>query len=556
MYKKIYKNMCFASMITLILSAVMILSATHSAFYRQSEKEIVAEAKMLSAFLNESENQDYLNDFSENYEKVRLITLHSNSGAVLYKNGTYIKNSDNTINLAVSLAAQNGYGSAYGYSIFGMTDFFSYSIKLENGNILCISGKSVNFSEMFPQILVALIFITAFIYLISVIIAKRLTRNIVKPIENLYSFDSESLDGVYEEIRPFLYRIAAQNDEINRQMDKVKAQKIRLQTITENMNEGLIIFDRRGTVLTANNCICELFDTSEGSIKYRELSRLTQNRELKEALSLALEGKKSYLITQIGERSFQIFYSPVFQNDKINAVVMLLFDVSERREAENMRREFSANVSHELKTPLTTIHGYSQIINQGFAKPEDILGFTQKIEKESSRLITLIDDIIKLSSLDEGSIEYEKQQINLKTVATEVSDVLTQRAAEKNISLSISGEDSFVFANLSQISELMYNLVDNAIKYNCDGGCVDIKIDSGKFAVSDTGIGIEEEYYDRIFERFFRIDKSRSKKVNGTGLGLSIVKHLAQANNALIDVKSTLGEGTEFTVTFLPQISV
>lgn len=549
MYKKIYRNMCFSSLITLILTAFMILSAAYSAFFEQTASEIKTEANMLSQILNTAEDSKLTYEIFDNYKKELLIEIYSNEAAV-YSNNAGFKNTSKTVNNAVKLAFEESVGEARRYSLLGMTDFFSCAIKLENGNVLCVSGETAKLSDMLAEVITALVFIAAFIYLLSVIAATRLTHNIIKPIESLYTFDSESIDEVYKEIRPFLSRIAAQNTEISRQMDKVKAQKIRLQTITENMNEGLIIFDRRGTILTANTCICDLFSITESSVKHRELSALTSSKELKNALSEALSGKKSNLTADINGKSYQIFYSPIYQNNKINAVIMLLFDVSEKHEAENMRREFSANVSHELKTPLTTIHGYAQLINQGIAKAEDILGFTKKIEKESSRLINLIDDIIKLSSLDEGGEKYEKQSVNLLHIANEVRDILLPKAAEKNLSLTVSGNDSFVFANISQISELIYNLTDNAIKYNRENGSVAIEISDKKIKITDTGIGISEEYYDRIFERFFRIDKSRSKKVNGTGLGLSIVKHIAQVNNASISVSSTVGAGTVFTVTF------
>lgn len=549
MYKKIYRNMCFSSLITLILTAFMILSAAYSAFFEQTASEIKTEANMLSQILNTAEDSKLTYEIFDNYKKELLIEIYSNETAV-YSNNAGFKNTSKTVNNAVKLAVEESVGEARRYSLLGMTDFFSCAIKLENGNVLCVSGETAKLSDMLAEVITALVFIAAFIYLLSVIAATRLTHNIIKPIESLYTFDSESIDEVYKEIRPFLSRIAAQNTEISRQMDKVKAQKIRLQTITENMNEGLIIFDRRGTILTANTCICDLFSITESSVKHRELSALTSSKELKNALSEALSGKKSNLTADINGKSYQIFYSPIYQNNKINAVIMLLFDVSEKHEAENMRREFSANVSHELKTPLTTIHGYAQLINQGIAKAEDILGFTKKIEKESSRLINLIDDIIKLSSLDEGGEKYEKQSVNLLHIANEVRDILLPKAAEKNLSLTVSGNDSFVFANISQISELIYNLTDNAIKYNRENGSVAIEISDKKIKITDTGIGISEEYYDRIFERFFRIDKSRSKKVNGTGLGLSIVKHIAQVNNVSISVSSTVGEGTVFTVTF------
>lgn len=249
-------------------------------------------------------------------------------------------------------------------------------------------------------------------------------------------------------------------------------------------------------------------------------------------------------------KAYQVFYSPVYEKDKITGVVILLIDVSERIKTEQIRREFSANVSHELKTPLTAIHGYSQIITGGLARDEDIIGFAEKIEKESLRMINLIDDIIKLSRLDEQAESLEKEPVFLPDLCRETASKLKIKADKRGILLEVSGCDSVVYANKVQLSEMLYNLCDNAIKYNKENGSVYIKTLQNGFSVSDTGIGISEEHLGRIFERFFRADKSHSKNIGGTGLGLSIVKHLALCNNAVIDVKSTLGKGSVFTVTF------
>lgn len=550
MYKKIYRNMCFLSALTLILASFMILSAAYSAFNEHIKNEMRSRVAAASLFFSENKNFPHAFAGIEKLSDDKKMRIYSSDKTIILGNITENKEHEAIIKKAVSAAETKGRADFEKYSYLGLKDFYCYAEKNSEGYIFCIFGTTVDFSETFAGVLFVIALMAALIHLLSFCLASRLTGNIVKPIENVYSFDNSSLDAVYDEIRPFIARIAAQNTEIKRQMEKVSSQKIRLQAITENMNEGLMVFDKNKRILTANNCICELFSTIESSVKHRELSAVTKNEKLAYALEDALTGRKSYLITEINEKTFQVFYSPVYEHEKINGVVMLLFDVSEKTEAENIRREFSANVSHELKTPLTTIHGYSQIINNGIAKPEDILNFTQKIEKESSRLITLIEDIIKLSSLDEGEGRYERQELSLKKIASEVCETLSDKAAEKNISMEISGGDTLIFANLSQITELIYNLCDNAIKYNKENGKVFISISPRQITVRDTGIGIAEEYYERIFERFFRVDKSRSKKVNGTGLGLSIVKHIAKVNDASINVRSKIGEGTEFTVTF------
>lgn len=555
MYKKIYKNMRFISVLTLFLTTFMIFSALYSAFAEYTKEEMRKDLLPLS-LLFESED-DF--DVDKNFEQINQF-LDNKKFEIYSPKGDYICGSKDVskkseLKKKITEAAENA--ASFGYfefeqktNLFGINNFFCVAKKAENGYVFLIYGVPFNFFEMFAGAIFVILLVAALIFLLSFCLASKLTQNIVSPIENVYTSDNSELDAVYPEIRPFVARIASQNSEIKRQMEKVSSQKIRLQAITENMNEGLIIFDKHKKILMANNCVCDLFSTIESSVKHRELSAITKNEKLSYALDEAIKGKKSYLITKINEKTFQVFYSPVYNKEFVNGVVMLLFDVSEKTEAENIRREFSANVSHELKTPLTTIHGYAQIINKGIAKPEDIKSFTQKIEKESSRLITLIEDIIKLSSLDESEKTYEKQEFSLKSTAIEVCENLASKAQEKNISMEILGGDTVVSANLSQITELIYNLCDNAIKYNKENGKVIIEISPKTLKISDTGIGISEEYYERIFERFFRIDKSRSKKVNGTGLGLSIVKHLAKVNDANISVKSRLGEGTEFTVKF------
>ena len=245
-----------------------------------------------------------------------------------------------------------------------------------------------------------------------------------------------------------------------------------------------------------------------------------------------------------------MFFTPVFEQNIVCGMVILMFDVSEKHRSEQIRREFSANVSHELKTPLTTIFGYSQIITNGIAKPEDVKGFAAKIEKESARLITLIDDIIALSNLEENGPAAQKENVSLKAVAAEVLESLEAQAAKRDILLTLAGGDTQVVANRRQMHELIFNLCDNALKYNKDGGSVTVTLSNNMLCVADTGIGIPPDSIDRLFERFYRVDKSHSKKVNGTGLGLSIVKHIVQSSGAEISVKSTLGEGSTFTVVF------
>ncbi|MGI5824876.1 MAG: ATP-binding protein [Bacillota bacterium] len=551
MYKKIYRNMCLLSMITLILATIMILSASYTTFNDKLKEEIRSEAVLIADFLNDSKDPVAALGNSAQEADTKRITLISDSGAVIFDNKVSIGAlGDHNSRPEVIEAKEKGLGETERYSVSTAQKLYYFAVQLNDGSILRIATSTTNIWYMFWMVLISVLFIGVLIYILSVIVAMRLTDNIVKPLEKIYSFDNENYDNAYEEIQPFLKRIARQNREIQRQMDKVKAQKGRLQAITDNINEGLIIMDKNANVLSVNNCALEIFKVGESYVKHRTFDYLTDKEEIHNALKKALAGEKDSLMVEISNKTYQIFYSPVYEQKNISGVVMLIFDVSDKAKSEQIRREFTANVSHELKTPLTTIHGYAQVIESGIAKPEDIKGFAAKIEKESSRLISLIEDIIKLSNLDENAMACEKQELSLKGVISEVIENLQVKAEEKQINIQVVGNDTKIYANLSQIMELVYNLCDNAIKYNKDGGNLTITLADKMLFVSDTGIGIPEEYIERIYERFFRGDKSHSKKVDGTGLGLSIVKHIAEANDAVIEVDSKVGIGTTFSVKF------
>lgn len=543
--------MCLLSMVTLILATIMILSATYTSFNAKLKDEICNEAILMADFLNDSSDPVATLDNSANDTGTKRITLISESGSVLFDNKAAIDDlDDHNSRPEVIEAREKGLGESERYSVSTAQKLYYYAVKLDDGSILRVATSATNIFYMFWGVLLSVLFIGFLIYVLSVIVAMRLTDNIVKPLEKIYTFDNENYENAYEEIQPFLNRITRQNQEIKRQMAKVKAQKGRLQTITDNINEGLIIVDTNANILAINGCALNIFKVGESYVKHRKFVYLTDKEEIYGALQKALNGEKDNLLVDIDNKIYQIFYCPVYERQEISGVVLLIFDVSEKAESEQIRREFTANVSHELKTPLTTIHGYAQVIENGIARPEDIKGFAKKIEKESSRLITLIDDIIKLSNLDEQSVVCDKQDISLRSVVNEVMENLQVKANEKNVTFNVMGKDTRVHCNLSQITELVYNLCDNAIKYNKDGGSVNITIADKILFVSDTGIGIPEKDLDRIFERFFRGDKSHSKKVDGTGLGLSIVKHIAKANNATINVDSEVGIGTTFTVKF------
>ncbi len=408
-------------------------------------------------------------------------------------------------------------------------------------------------TNLFAAVSVAGLFIliciiAAAVYAVSSVMSSVMAKKIIKPIEDI-DLSAEKHGDIYDELTPLINRIERQNREISKQMDSVKRQKNRLFVVGESMNEGLVVFDNDGNILFINSGAEKIFGVTDEVIG-GNFFQISRNVEIFDAIEQARMGEKTSVSEKIGQKLYHIYLSPAMEKNRVNSVIMLIIDISEIEKSEKIRREFTANVSHELKTPLTTILGYSQIINTGIAKPEDITEFTNRIEKETTRLITLVDDIMNLSRLDEGSGTGEFTGLHLLDIAQDVTERLSHRAKGRNISISCTGEDTVIDGDLSQITELVYNLTDNAVKYNRDGGTVTLSVGDKCISVSDTGIGIPEKYQDRIYERFFRVDKSHSKKIGGTGLGLSIVKHIAQCHNASISLESREGEGTTFTVSF------
>lgn len=536
-------------MAAMILSVVFVMAACYTSLTTSLTAELEHEAKAIAERIDNKPLPQMLDSLDVNISNNR-ITVIDNTGTVIFDNTVDILASDNHLDRPeISDAFKLGHGTSERHSdMLGKKQFY-YALKLPGEYILRISSGFDVMNQMFFTIMLAVLFVMAFLYVLTVIVAYRLTENILKPIKNVASDGSFNDSEMYDEIKPFLLKISNQNKEISRQMEKIKMHKVRLQAISDNMNEGLIVLDNDGNVLSANDFALSVFEFTQSDVKYKHYSLFKDYGEIYNAAKLALEGEKGNVPFKSGDKSFQVFYSTVYQDKNITGAVLLMFDVSELEQTEKIRREFTANVSHELKTPLTSIHGYTQIINKGIAKPEDIGGFVQKIEKESSRLIILIDDIIKLSKLDENE-PVEKSTNDILYTATEVAEQLKSKAKERNISISVVGEKSEIYINPIQLTQLIYNLCDNGIKYNKDGGSITITVKGKKLTVEDTGIGIPKDSIDRIFERFFRVDKSHSKKVDGTGLGLSIVKHIAVSNGAKIDVQSTLGEGTSFVVDF------
>lgn len=551
------KKRIYLSFISLILLSALLLSAAVSIIVfnvlkNQEEAAIRDRAVLIADFLNRgAEGAEF--QFSEyfNYHPdVARLTIIAYDGTVLLDNKVSAKTMENHGDREEFIAAlETGSGEMIRYSDTLRNDTYYYAIRLDNGNVLRISKTLNNINSIFSAVWPVLAVITAFILLLANFAASLLTRLIVKPFEFI-DFDNGNM-SVYDELAPFIKRINQQKTKIDAQIDTLKNRADTIEIITSNMKEGLILVDKTGIILIANHSAGEVFHENEMSQKH--ILNICRDLEFQKGVKQCLFGENTDIIYQIDDKIYNIHFSPARNESGIIGGVILFFEMTEKYEAEKQRREFSANVSHELKTPLTSISALSEMIGNGMAKQEDVQGFAVKISEHSERLIDVINDIIKLSEFDEGKADQSTEIFDLYELAETVADALKENG--KNVTITISGERYRITANRRMIDELLYNLIDNGIKYNRQDGAVSVSFSRengmGKITVHDTGIGIPAEHYSRIFERFYRVDKSRSKKTGGTGLGLSIVKHVAERHGGKVELESAVGVGTTI-VCWLP----
>lgn len=511
MYNKIYRNMLSLCAAALALALIIILLTCYTVFTAKEKSRLEEHAQSIAAMLNNSAAPETL-----------LAELKREFP-------------DYDYSLQEKEAANPDCGISH-YCIF---------VKLTNGGKLHVSCPySKMYSPLYTMICFV-IFIGILIYFLSVRLAAALTDSVVRPFADIFA-----AEDTYAEILPLTRAIEFQNEEIKRQTENAQAREVELQLITDNMNEGLVIVDEKGCILSINDFALKLFKAEQYDVRHKHFSALLDNESFSTAVEKALKCSRSNALIELGESDYRIYCSPILKNNSPGGAIILLFDITSTYQSEKLRREFSANVSHELKTPLTSINGYAQIISNGLAQTDDIPEFAGKIAKESNRLMILIEDIMRLSNLDEGAPSEPDSIISVMEIVQDSVSSLQKKADARNISIQCEGADFTVTANKTQVSELIYNICDNAVKYNRDGGSVRVTLSENSVSVADTGIGIPQEYLERIFERFFRVDKSHSKKVDGTGLGLSIVKHIAKQNRIEIDVDSKLGEGSVFTIYF------
>ena len=554
MTKRVFQSIFLCAAVTLILTAVFTTLFQYRTTRENLQTQIEEEATYISEAFNTVESGARTSLFSR-IGKIsqNRITWISESGEVLYDNRADAGSMDNHLSRPeVSEAASNGAGESERDSATRKTETLYYALRLSDGSLLRIAAESASLWGVLASTYSPLLLIAAVVLLLAGLIAFVLTRAIVRPFNTL-DLKHPLENKTYDELSPLLRRLDKQNQESHEQVRLLTARQEEFDLITSGMQEGLVIFSKDGTVLSANAAARAILSGETGG-SYLQLCR---EKHYLSVVESALAGKAKTKKMKQGGRVYTLTATPVQNSLAGNAAVLFIVDITDSELSEKMRREFSANVSHELKTPLTSILGYAEIIGNGLANASDIPKFADRIHKEAARLLTLIEDIIKLSQLDEDELRAEFVPVELSELCKSVLQELSQKAEKAGVTLHFSGDEQTVSGFEPSLYEMIYNLCDNAIAYNKPGGRVNVSLEKTpenkiRLTVRDTGIGIAEEHLGRVFERFYRVDKSHSKETGGTGLGLSIVKHAALMHDAELSIESTPQVGTTVQILFKP----
>lgn len=549
MTKRIFRSVCIVAVVVLFASLALVMGVLYDYFSGSQENQLKTQTDLAAQGI-EHEGSSYFDGLDS--EELR-ITWIDKKGKVLFDNKTDASSMENHLEREeVRQAVENGYGKSSRYSET-LTEKSLYSAKkLSDGSIVRLSVSQYSVLTLFLGMLRPVLIIALLAVVLALLLAYRLSKNIVTPLNKL-NLDSPLSNKVYEELSPLLKRMDAQQRQLKHQSEELKRKREEFETATENMSEGLIILNEKGVILNLNRAAAKMLGLSEDSVGKDIFSEKT-SVNLKESTQIALSGKNKEEVFALRDGNCQLLANPVSTDGKVTGAALLVLDVTEKERAEQMRREFTANVSHELKTPLQTISGYAELLANGMVADKDKTAFSEKIYAEAQRMIRLIEDIIKLSNLDEGAVELTRETVDLYVTAENTVRSLLPAAKKANVTLSLKGENAEIYGIPQLLTAVVYNLCDNAIKYNKDGGTVFVSVKNNAenivLSVRDTGIGIPKEQQERIFERFYRVDKSHSKEVGGTGLGLSIVKHAAKLHDAKITLESEVGKGTGITVIF------
>lgn len=546
MCKKIFSSSVLVTLFVLISSIILIMGVLYDYFESQLINELKSKTMYISSAIEYS-GIEYLDNIDNENERITLI---STDGTVIADTVADTETLENHSGRdEVKQAIRNGSGTSSRYSDTLTEKIVYYAIKMKDGNILRISARHYTVVVILLGLAQSILVIILIGVLMSMWLCRRVSAKLVEPINRL-DLEFPENNETYEELTPLLEKIVRQRETIEKQLKNASQMREEFRLITENMSEGFLVIDSEMRILTHNSAVMKFLNISESE----NILSVNRTKHFRDMLECVLNGKRHEAETESDGKCYRFIANPVFEENAVIGAVIVILDVTESVNREKLRREFTSNVSHELKTPLTSISGFAEIMKNGDIPAEMVTDFAGSIYDEAQRLTALVSDIMKISELDEKTVIYEKESVDIYNLSIEIAERLRSEADRRNVRINVTGETAEIIGVRKILDEMIYNLCDNAIKYNKYNGTVDIIIgrtdNKLKITVRDTGIGIPVPHQSRIFERFYRVDKARSKAVGGTGLGLAIVKHGAIYHNAEISLKSVQDKGSEFKIIF------
>ncbi|MCM1132001.1 MAG: ATP-binding protein [Ruminococcus flavefaciens] len=551
MHKKIFRSFLIMAIIVIISSFVMTIGILFDYFQSQLEQELKNEAMYIASAI-ENEGAGYLDSVANDEKRITLISA---DGTVIADTSVEADRLENHLDREeIKKAIKNGCGTSVRYSETLTEKTIYYAQTLKDGSILRISAKQYTVIIVLLGLSQPIAVVVIITLILSFVLSSRVSKNIVNPINEI-DLENPENNNTYEELSPLLSKISSQHKTIQKQLYDAKKQQEEFALITENMSEGLLVIDKNMQILICNTSAKKLLNSGENV--NNNVFSVNRSKVFRQSVEKSLIGEHFENEMVSDDRHYNIISNPVYENSEIIGAFIVIIDITEKIQRENMRREFTSNVSHELKTPLTSISGFAEMMMNGGVDEITVKDFSKSIYDEAQRLISLVIDIIRISELDEKNNIFIKEDVDLYGLSEEIAERLKSQADKKSIEINVIGEEVQIYGVRKILDEIIYNLCDNAIKYNNDSGKVDIIIKNTDneviLTVRDNGIGIPENSQNRIFERFYRVDKSRSKEKGGTGLGLSIVKHGALFHNAKITLESQINKGTSITIKFPKQ---
>lgn len=549
MTKKIFRSICIVALTVFISSLFLILSFLYGYFNEVQHDQLKIQTDLAARGVD-NEGISYFDGLNTN--KYR-ITLVGEDGSVLYDSKSDSSSMENHLEREeVQEAIRSGYGESERFSSTLLEKSLYSAERLRDGSILRLSMIQNSVLTLFLGMLQPICVIIVVALALSLLLASRLSKKIVQPL-NCLDLDNPLNNEGYDELSPLLIKLHSQQTQLKRQSNELKKRQDEFNAITDCMNEGLMLLNTKGTILSINHAAVSLLSADNFCIG-KNILTVNRSLALQQVLSEAIGGNQAEKVINIHDSYYQVNATPVMSDSAVSGVALLIFDVTEKENSELMRREFTANVSHELRTPLHSISGYAELLKNGMVKSDDVTTVAGKIYDEAQRMVLLVEDIIKLSHLDEGAEDMKKEDTDLYDIVNSAIGRLSDEAKNSGVTVYFKGSHAIINGVPQLLNSIVYNLCDNGIKYNRKGGTLSVELSEEAseivLKVSDTGIGIPPEHHARIFERFYRVDKSHSKEVGGTGLGLSIVKHAAKIHNAKIQVESVPSRGTSITVRF------